>query len=81
MTYHDEDDDLNTRSMEAGEPSVSHASTTGSSSFARSETRRVTRSKYVVALIIMVAAILVGSLTYVFTKNGEEDDFENQVRL
>ncbi|GAX15863.1 hypothetical protein FisN_2Lu430 [Fistulifera solaris] len=78
MTYHDEDDDLNTKSLETGEPSVSHASTTGSSSFGRSDTRRVTRSKYIVAAVIFVAAILVGSLTFVFARNGEEDDFENQ---
>ena len=78
MTYHDEDDDLNTKSMETGELSVSHAST-GSSSFARSETRRVTRSKYIVAAFILVSAILVGSLTFVFARNQEKDDFETQV--
>lgn len=79
MTYHDEDDDLNTNGLETGEVSISHASTTGSSSFARSETRRVTRSKYLVAVVIFVAAILVGSLTFVFARNGEEADFEQQV--
>lgn len=79
MTYHDEDDDLNTKSIETGELSVSRASSTGSSSFARSETRRVTRSKYIVAAVIMVAAVIVGSLTFTFARNGEEEDFEKQV--
>lgn len=79
MPYHDEEDDLDTKSKETGELSISHASTTGSSSFARSETRRVTRSKYIVAAFIFVAAVLVGSLTFVFTRNQEEDDFETQV--
>jgi hypothetical protein len=34
-----------------------------------------------VAALIFVAAILVGSLTFVFARNGEEDNFENQVSM
>lgn len=48
-------------------------------SIARSETRRVTRSKYLVAFVIFVAAAAVGTATFFFTQTEENDDFESEV--
>ena len=48
---------------------------------AADDTRMVKRSKIVVYLVLVIAAVVVGTLTYILTKNSQEETFESEVRL
>jgi uncharacterized protein HemX len=54
-------------------------STTTEISIARAETKFVKRSKWVVYLVLLLAAGAMGTATYIFTSNQEENQFEHDV--
>ena len=58
--------------------SVGNSSSSGSS-FVRQETRGVKRSKIVVCIVMGLAAVAVGGLTYHFVRREETVIFENAV--
>jgi hypothetical protein len=58
-----------------GRSQTSHSSF----SLARAETQAVRRSKRIVLLVILLAAIAIGTATYLFMRNEENDQFEAQV--
>jgi hypothetical protein len=47
---------------------------------AQKENAALNRSKCLVYLVLLLAAVAVGLTTYIFTSNTEQDDFENGVR-
>ena len=49
-------------------------------SLARSETRRVRRTKWLLAGVLCLVVVCFGAATYVLTSNEEHDDFELRVR-
>lgn len=52
----------------------------GATRLGRNETKNVNRSKILVYLVLLMAAIIVGFATYFFLAKGEEATFEQQVR-
>jgi hypothetical protein len=87
MSEDGSDASIDDNQSDMGGGSSSHMSCTNaegssnsSTSLARSETRRVTRSKMVVLLVISLAASAFGILTYFFVQGEETNNFEAAVR-
>jgi cytochrome c-type biogenesis protein CcmH/NrfG len=58
---------------------VASSSTVGDN-IAQKENEALNRSKCLVYLVLLLAAVAVGLSTYFFTSNTEQDDFKNAVR-
>jgi hypothetical protein len=83
----EQDDELSMSSDEYSSSHESSASQTVASSssvgdnIAQKENDALNRSKCLVYLVLLLAAVAVGLTTYFFTSNTEQDDFRNAVRL
>ena len=80
----EQDDEGSVSSDEYSSSHESSAAQTVASStadnIAQKENEALNRSKCLVYLVLLLAAVAVGFTTYFFTSNTEQDDFKNGVR-
>lgn len=80
----EQNDDASVSSDDYSSSNESNAVETAASStadnIAQKENEALNRSKCLVYVVLIIAAVAVGLTTYLFTSNTEEDDFRNTVR-